>query len=51
MCTVERRTVWLPADLARYIDKLVVSGGYASASEVIRAGLCALRERNATVER
>ncbi|WP_439599329.1 ribbon-helix-helix domain-containing protein [Falsiroseomonas sp.] len=41
----------LPPDQARYMDELVAGGGYASASEVVRAGLRALRERDAAVER
>ena len=51
MPSVEKRTISLPADQARYIDELVAAGGYASASEVVRAGLRALRERDAAVER
>jgi antitoxin ParD1/3/4 len=51
MSAVEKRTVSLPADQARYVDELVAAGGYASASEVVRAGLRALRERDAAVER
>lgn len=47
----EKRTFSLPAEQARYIDSLVASGTYATASEVIRAGLRALQERDAAVER
>lgn len=49
--SLEKRTVSLPADQARYIDELVAAGGYASASEVVRAGLRALQERDAAIER
>jgi antitoxin ParD1/3/4 len=53
MATVpcEKRTVSLPAEQGRYIDGLVNSGAYASASEVVRAGLRALEERDQAVER
>jgi antitoxin ParD1/3/4 len=50
MAAAEKRTVSLPPAQARYIDDLVATGGYASASEVVRAGLRALRERDAAVE-
>ncbi|HMF66421.1 MAG TPA: type II toxin-antitoxin system ParD family antitoxin [Phyllobacterium sp.] len=51
MAAAEKRTFSLPSEQARYIDKLVKSGTYATSSEVIRAGLRALQERDAAVER
>ena len=48
---VEKRTISLPAAQASYIDSLVEAGTYASASEVVRAGLRALQERDAAVVR
>jgi antitoxin ParD1/3/4 len=47
----EKRTFSLPVELAGYIDALVASGSYASGSEVVRAGLRALQERDAAVEK
>lgn len=47
----EARTVPLPAAEANYVDSLVASGAYASASEVVRAGLRALQEREAAIDR
>ncbi len=46
----QKRTVSLPPEHAAYIDRLVSSGDYASASEVVRAGLRALQERDQAVE-
>lgn len=51
MSSTDKRTISLPAEQASYIDALVASGTYATASEVIRAGLRALQERDAAVER
>ena len=51
MANVEKRTISLPEEHAAFIDQLVASGTYASASEVVRAGLRALQERDAAVER
>ena len=51
MAAAEKRTFSLPAEQALYIDNLVASGTYATSSEVIRAGLRALQERDSAVER
>jgi len=51
MAASRKRTVSLPDEQASYIDGLVNSGSYASASEVVRAGLRALQERDDAVER
>ncbi len=51
MTRVSKRTFSLPTEQAAYIDAKVESGAYASSSEVIRAGLRALQERDAAVER
>jgi antitoxin ParD1/3/4 len=40
-----------PTEQAAFIDAKVSSGAYASGSEVIRAGLRALQERDAVFER
>ena len=50
MRAADKRTVGLPAEQTGYIDKLVRSRAYASASEVVRAGLRALKERDALTE-
>lgn len=49
--SIEKRTVSLPQEHAAFIDQMVASGSFASASEVVRAGLRALKERNEAVER
>ena len=51
MSKVSKRTFSLPTEQAAYIDAKVDSGAYATGSEVIRAGLRALQERDAAVER
>ncbi|MGB3811818.1 MAG: type II toxin-antitoxin system ParD family antitoxin [Shinella sp.] len=51
MAPAEKRTFSLPREQSDYIDELVASGTFASGSEVIRAGLRALRERDIAVER
>ncbi|WP_417518591.1 type II toxin-antitoxin system ParD family antitoxin [Minwuia sp.] len=51
MALAEKRTISLPPEQAAYIDDQVANGGYASASEVVRAGLRALRERDEVIER
>ena len=50
MPSPDKRTFSLPVEQASYIDTLVDSGAYASGSEVVRAGLRALQERDAAVE-
>ena len=51
MSNIQKRTFSLPTEHAAYIDAKVASGAYATASEVVRAGLRALQERDAAVER
>ena len=50
MSTTEKRTISLPGEHAAFIDAKVASGDYASTSEVVRAGLRALKERDEIVE-
>jgi antitoxin ParD1/3/4 len=51
MSAVQKRTVSLPGEQAAFIDAKVAAGDYASASEVVRAGLRALKERDDAIER
>ncbi len=51
MPAIEKRTFSLPSEHSAFIDSQVASGAYATASEVVRAGLRALQERDAAVER
>lgn len=50
MSATARRTVSLPKEQAAFIDAKVAAGDYASASEVLRAGLSALRERDNVID-
>jgi antitoxin ParD1/3/4 len=51
MPQIEKRTISLPLEHAAFVDAKVSSGAYASVSEVVRAGLRALQERDEAVER
>src|SRR2546430_1855180 len=51
MAETAKRPFSLPTAPAKFIDARVASGDYASGSEVGRAGLRALQERDAAVER
>lgn len=46
-----KRTFSLPPEQTEFIDSQVASGAYASGSEVIQAGLRALQERDAALDR
>jgi antitoxin ParD1/3/4 len=46
-----KRTFSLPPEQSAFIDEKVKSGRFASGSEVVRAGLRALQERDEAVER
>lgn len=50
MPSSQKRTFSLPSEQASYIDALVASGTYSTGSEVVRAGLRALQERDAAIE-
>lgn len=50
MPETRNRSFTLSSQHAEYIDAKVASGAYASASDVVRAGLLALQERDAEIE-
>ena len=51
MTDTEKRTVNLPGEYAAFIDQMVAKGAYASADEVVCAGLSALHEHDGAIER
>lgn len=51
MAVARSGTFSLDSDEASYLDRLVATGIYASGNDVLRAGLRALRDNEATVER
>lgn len=51
MSNIEKRTISLSGDHAAFIDAKVKDGDYASVSEVVRAGIRALKERDGAVDR
>jgi antitoxin ParD1/3/4 len=51
MSNLTRRTVTLGKSQSDYIDAKIASGEFVSASEVVRAGIAALTELDALVER
>jgi antitoxin ParD1/3/4 len=50
MATAEKRTISLIEEQAAFIDRKVAAGAYASTSDVVDAGLRALRERDEAIE-
>lgn len=48
---VDKRTFSLSEEQSEFIDVQVERGAYASASEVVRAGIRALQERDAVIEK
>ncbi len=51
MNKIDRRTISLPAEQGEFIDRLVATGEYVSASEVVRAGIRALQRHDEAIER
>lgn len=51
MAKVVKRTFSLTEQQAEYIDRKVAAGGFASGSEVVRAGLRAMADDDATIDR
>ena len=51
MSHAAKRTISLPPEQAAFVDDMVASGRFASASDVVGAGLRALQDRDDAVER
>ncbi len=51
MSATAKRRIVLPAEQAEYVDALVATGAYASASDVVKAGLEALQDRDTALDR
>lgn len=51
MSEAAKRLVSLPAEHAAFIEAKIRSGSYNSASEVVSAGLQALKDEDATIDR
>ena len=51
MSNVQKRTFSLAEEQAEFIDAKVATGQYASASEVVRDGLRALKDQDDAIER
>ena len=50
MPSTHARNIALTPELSAFVDELVSSGDYANASEVMRAGLRALKDRHGLAE-
>jgi len=51
MAATQQFSITLPLDMAEAVEEKIKSGFYASVSDVVRDGVCALMERDAAVER
>jgi len=51
MRSTQQFSITLPVEMAELVERKIQSGAYATVSEVMRAGLRALMEREAAVER
>lgn len=51
MKSTQQFSITLPHEMAEQVERKVNSGGYASASEVMREGIRALLQRDEAIER